>query len=307
MFPRGESYYRRNNWAGRVTTEWGERVFDSPLNNATAHYLHNMLYVLGPTRETSATPAWLEAELYRANDIENYDTAALRCRTTCGAEVLFYTTHAAPERHRPGVPLRVRARGRRVRPRPAADSSSRGSTTGTVRDYGQPELDRNEKIWQSIDAVRTRPPPSPAAPQAALPHTLCVAAAQASSPASHRHFPAALRRRGAVAGEGTMVWVDGLGRGADRLLRARPCCRRKRVPRGHGPAGASHVAPAGAEQSTATPSSPLRRVTCRAAPRPTPRRVSVRASHGLPRRQISVTDAAVMMRDPVFRTLGRRE
>ena len=29
-------------------------MFDSPLNNATAHYLHNMLYVLGAMRETSA-------------------------------------------------------------------------------------------------------------------------------------------------------------------------------------------------------------------------------------------------------------
>ena len=79
--PRPIGYFRRNDWAGRIRTPDGHSVFDSPVNNASAHFLHNMFYLLGATRETSATPAWVQAELYRANAIENYDTAALRCRT----------------------------------------------------------------------------------------------------------------------------------------------------------------------------------------------------------------------------------
>jgi hypothetical protein len=56
----------------------GLGIFDSPANNATAHFLHNMFYLLGATRETSAAPAVVQAELYRANAIENFDTAAIR-------------------------------------------------------------------------------------------------------------------------------------------------------------------------------------------------------------------------------------
>ena len=43
-----------------------------------------MLYVLGKTPDTSAQPHSVTAELYRANPIENYDTAAIRC-TTAGS------------------------------------------------------------------------------------------------------------------------------------------------------------------------------------------------------------------------------
>jgi predicted dehydrogenase len=207
MFPRAESYYRRNAWAGRVVTEWGERVFDSPLNNATAHYLHNMLYVLGPTRESSATPKDLQAELYRANEIESFDTAALRCHTTCGAEVLFFTTHAAPQRVGPVCRFEFDhatiefdyARGGRFVAR---------FHDGRLRDYGQPELDRSEKIWQSIDAVRTGAAVACGA-KAALPHAMCVGAARASFPTCS-DFPESLRRRGTLDGDGSMIWIDGL-------------------------------------------------------------------------------------------------
>src|SRR5439155_12631452 len=101
FFPRPQMYFRRNDWAGRIRTIGGDGVLDSPVNNATSHFLHNMFYVLGRTRETSAMPQSVQAELYRANQIENYDTAAIRSRTECGAEILFYTTHAAPDRRGP--------------------------------------------------------------------------------------------------------------------------------------------------------------------------------------------------------------
>ncbi len=40
-------------------------------------------------------PVDVQAKLYRANDIENFDTSAIRCRVKGGAEILFYTSHAA--------------------------------------------------------------------------------------------------------------------------------------------------------------------------------------------------------------------
>jgi len=65
------AYFRRNDWVGRIRTDAGHCVFDSPANNAAAHYLHIMLYLLGATREGAAMPASVQAETYRANAIEN--------------------------------------------------------------------------------------------------------------------------------------------------------------------------------------------------------------------------------------------
>jgi predicted dehydrogenase len=208
-FPRGERYFRRNSWAGRLKTDGGELVFDGPMNNATAHYLHNMLYVLGPTRETSAAPVWVEAELYRANDIESHDTAALRCRTDGGAELLFYTTHAAL--HRMGPVCRFEfERGTVEYTRADGGFFTARLADGSVRNYGRPEMERDQKLWQSIDAVRSGEPVA-CGPRAALPHALCVAAAQASSPI--REFPESLKRRSPMdelVGGGEIVWVEGL-------------------------------------------------------------------------------------------------
>ncbi|MFW5690120.1 MAG: Gfo/Idh/MocA family protein [Spirochaetota bacterium] len=63
FWPRGRAYYRRSGWAGAIRTEAGW-VLDSPVNNATAHYLHNMLFVLGGE---GGRPLSVSAELYRAN------------------------------------------------------------------------------------------------------------------------------------------------------------------------------------------------------------------------------------------------
>jgi predicted dehydrogenase len=209
MFPRGDNYYGRNAWAGRNMSERGERVFDSPLNNAAAHYLHNMLYVLGAARETSDTPAWVEAELYRANDIESFDTAALRCRAACGAELLFYTTHAVAERIGPVCRFEFEHAVVDYDHGAGARFVARFDD-GRVVDYGQPERDRNAKIWQCIDAVRTGAPVA-CGPRAAMPHTQCVAAARASGTVVD--FPVNLRRRDVAQGEGPMTWIDGLSEG----------------------------------------------------------------------------------------------
>jgi predicted dehydrogenase len=97
LWPRDASYYGRNNWAGRLRDDQGRWVLDSPANNAMAHDLHNMLYVLGDHVDASARPADVTAEIYRANPIENFDTAAVRVRTVNGVEVLFFGSHAVRE------------------------------------------------------------------------------------------------------------------------------------------------------------------------------------------------------------------
>jgi predicted dehydrogenase len=90
---RNEDYFGRAGWAGRLAVD-GIWVLDSPANNALAHYINLALFLLGPSAEESARVVSVEAELYRANPIENYDTCALRIAVEGGAELLVLLTHA---------------------------------------------------------------------------------------------------------------------------------------------------------------------------------------------------------------------
>ena len=92
-YRRGSRYYARNNWAGRITVN-GREVFDSPFTNASAHNFQMLSFLLGPDMESACDVTGLEAELYRGNpNVENYDIAALRFTTDCGASILYYTAH----------------------------------------------------------------------------------------------------------------------------------------------------------------------------------------------------------------------
>ena len=90
---RGDKYYSRNNWAGKLTAG-GETILDSPLNNACSHDLQLMLFILGSEINRCAEAVSVDAELWRARpDIENYDAAAIRVTTGTGASINFYTAH----------------------------------------------------------------------------------------------------------------------------------------------------------------------------------------------------------------------
>jgi predicted dehydrogenase len=103
-WPRAESYFSRSDWAGKLRN--GDRwTLDSPAQNALAHFVHLLLFLLGDTEAEAATPARVEAELYRANDIENYDTCGLRITTSSGIECLVLLTHACAERVQPEIQI----------------------------------------------------------------------------------------------------------------------------------------------------------------------------------------------------------
>lgn len=96
---RGNIYYARNGWAGRITAN-GRDVFDSPFNNACAHQFQLMSFLIGNTMEQAADVTSLQGEIYRANhDVENYDTAALRFTAENGTKMCYYTSHALIEKN----------------------------------------------------------------------------------------------------------------------------------------------------------------------------------------------------------------
>ncbi len=85
LWPRTEAYYGRNDWAGRKRDAAGRWILDSPASNAMAHHIHNLLFLLGGAMDRSAEPLLMEARMSRANDIETFDTAAVRLATERGA------------------------------------------------------------------------------------------------------------------------------------------------------------------------------------------------------------------------------
>jgi predicted dehydrogenase len=95
-WPRDERYYQRSPWAGAVRRN-GVWVMDSPANNAMAHYINLVLFLLGPEEKAGVTPSGVEAELYRVNPIENYDTCSLRYELPGGVKFLVLMTHACAE------------------------------------------------------------------------------------------------------------------------------------------------------------------------------------------------------------------
>ena len=204
LWPRDEAYYRRNDWAGKQKDRAGRWILDSPANNAMAHDLHNMLYVIGATPETSAGPSQVEAELYRAYDIQNFDTAAARCLTDKGVEILFFVSHVSEKDRGPVLSYEfeeatvfLEGRNSPIRARLA---------DGSVKDYGSPDAEPMKKLWDSLESVESRKSPV-CGPEAGQSQTLCLNGIQDSMPAI-MNFPRDLivadgkpgRRRIRVAG-----------------------------------------------------------------------------------------------------------
>jgi len=89
--PRTRDYFERGTgWAGKIKTADGRWVYDSVANNAAAHYLFNMLYIMDSGN--GVTIDNISAELLRANEIENFDTSKIDF-TVNGAKMCFIAAH----------------------------------------------------------------------------------------------------------------------------------------------------------------------------------------------------------------------
>lgn len=202
LWPRATAYYARNGWAARTRLSNGRWVLDSPVTNATAHFLHNMLYVLGPSASRSAQPRTVRAELYRANAIDNYDTAALRCTTDSGAELLFYSTHAPQNQYGPVFDYEFEGAVVRYR----GEDIVATLATGEQISYGQPESEPHNKVENILAAARDEGE-IVCGIEAALPHVKVTNGAQESAPIAD--FPREMIRTETTASS-ERVWVEGL-------------------------------------------------------------------------------------------------
>ena len=206
--PRSDRYYSRNSWAGMIKDGEGRFVLDSVAHNAGSHNIHNMLFLLGGELLTSARPVSLTAELYRANAIENYDTAVARIRTEGGADILFVGSHALYGTS--SKKFEYRFEGGTVYCDPEADGRLYAVLRdGTRRDYGLPEAEPERKLWACVRASREGERPA-CDVEAATPEVLCVEGMQLSMPEIGCFPKASLRTGGDDASGERFVYVEGL-------------------------------------------------------------------------------------------------
>lgn len=104
LWPRPVAYYRRNQWAGCLRAD-GADVLDSPLNNAFAHFVNLSLFFAESLDPSGVDFKFFDAELWRANTIESFDTAVVLGRMGNGVRFWLGFSHATEEVHEPEILL----------------------------------------------------------------------------------------------------------------------------------------------------------------------------------------------------------
>jgi len=93
-WPRNEGYFGRAAWPARLIMD-GRLVLDSCMSNAMAHYVHNTLFWCGHGELMSwGRVAETGAELYRAHNIEGFDTVFASGKTEAGEDIKATLSHA---------------------------------------------------------------------------------------------------------------------------------------------------------------------------------------------------------------------
>ena len=213
LWPRADTYFRRAPWAGRIAHN-GRYVLDSPAQNAMAHYINLPLFLLGPELHDAAHPVAVEAELYRAADIENYDTISARVTLDEGPPLLILLTHACQRSAHP----RIRLQGERGEltwwPIEAAavidtpDGRERLGTPG-VDDARRRMLQRFARLVRGLH----EPDVAVATLELARRHTLLVNAVSEAAPIVAVPEPACQRVEDQ---QGTITAIDGIEQAFER-------------------------------------------------------------------------------------------
>ncbi len=215
LWPRNFAYYKRGcGWAGKIKNDDGALILDSVANNATAHYLHNILFVLGDKMDTAAEPTEIKAVLRRANSIENYDTCALEMTFANGARGLYLVTHASEMTQDPifdyefenGHILFEDGEGKKTIRGVLAD--------GTEKIYGNPFDNQVNKLWRAADAVLDPTVKPVCGIETATPHTNTIARMQESGVENFAADQIKLRE------DESGVYVPGLGEALRRCYDA---------------------------------------------------------------------------------------
>ena len=179
--PRSPDYYARTPWAGKMIFD-GKAVFDGPATNALSHWLHNIMYLGAPRADEFDTPTTIQGELYRAKQIESYDTVCLRGRLESGVGFHYAVTHAAQE-SLPCCLEVIGSRGRAWAIENRASAENDSGLSATVALSADPLL----KMWREfVLFARGKKPRATTNLEDARGYVLATNAALVSSDGIHR-------------------------------------------------------------------------------------------------------------------------
>ncbi|WP_077624561.1 Gfo/Idh/MocA family protein [Sediminibacillus massiliensis] len=207
LWPRNQDYYQRSGWAGKRFSPDGEMIFDSVANNATAHFLHHLFYLLGETADKSAGISEVTAELYRINDIETFDTCAVRALTDSGTEILYYSSHAVREEVLPRFELEF---DQAVLSYQSGGNDGEAVVArfkdGTTKKYGDLQHNSLAKLKVCIEAAASNSTDILCGIEAASTHVHCIGAMHQSVPDAVA-FPQELVH---YEEKEKLYWIEGL-------------------------------------------------------------------------------------------------
>lgn len=207
-WPRNRAYYARGGgWGGRIAKD-GITIYDSIASNACAHYLHNMLFLLGDEMGKSVLPDQIEAECLRANAIENFDTCVFRMRVE-QTELYFIASHAAKETRDPEFIYEFEKGCVKYAARESQDIIAIFHD-GTVVNYGNPFANDMKKLYDCMAYAAGGSAPACTA-ETALAHTKLIGLIQ--NHVSITNFPARLLRDDP---EENQIYVEGLSEALDK-------------------------------------------------------------------------------------------
>ena len=150
--PRKFEYYARGGgYAGQVLTKDGKVILDSPASNACAHFVQEMLFLLGSAMDTTAEPVLVSGECLRAYDITNFDTCTLKMTANGDVSVYFAASHCAES----STPHMVRYEFENGYITIEDGLLKAIFSDGTVKNYGDPMFDPYaNKIRHCLDAIK---------------------------------------------------------------------------------------------------------------------------------------------------------
>lgn len=90
---RGNDYYDKHGWKGKLRAPNGDWLLDSIATNAASHYLHNIFFLTGKTLFESNLPIEVKGSIYKGRNIETFDTIFLKGSLKGGGKFYFTATH----------------------------------------------------------------------------------------------------------------------------------------------------------------------------------------------------------------------
>ena len=144
------AYYARGSGYAGCISKNGHMVLDSVASNACAHYIFNMLFLLGDQMNTSAFATLEQCECLRANYIENFDTCTMKL-TAAGIPVYFAASHAVPGT----IPYTFELKFENATITAGETGYLATFTDGTTKEYcNPPKLGERKKTMDCIAAAK---------------------------------------------------------------------------------------------------------------------------------------------------------